>query len=84
MTSGHCSTIDRLILLWYYQDMPTHARGPIRDLERAGFVDRGGSGSHRNFRHPRGAKITLSGDAGDDAKHYQERAVASAIEKSRR
>ena len=57
----------------------------VRDyLERAGFVDRGGKGSHRNFGHPRGAKITLSGDAGDDAKHYQERAVRLAIEESKR
>ena len=40
------------------------------------FLDipnRGGKGLHRNFLHPSGVKITLSGAPGDDAKHYQER-----------
>jgi predicted RNA binding protein YcfA (HicA-like mRNA interferase family) len=38
------------------------------DLERAGFVNRGGKGSHRNFVHPKLAKpITISGRPGDDA-----------------
>src|SRR5207249_2284363 len=42
---------------------------------------RGGKGSHRNFVHPKVAKIvTLSGNPGDDVKHYQERAVKTAIE----
>jgi len=48
-------------------------------LERAGFVNRGGKGSHRNFTHPRGLRITISGAAGDDAKHYQERDVRRAL-----
>ncbi|MDZ4683467.1 MAG: type II toxin-antitoxin system HicA family toxin [Planctomycetaceae bacterium] len=53
----------------------------IRDLERAGFVNRGGKGSHRNFVHPKLSKpVTLSGHAGDDAQRYQERAVQQAIE----
>jgi hypothetical protein len=30
---------------------------------------------------PSGVKMTLSGAAGDDAKHYQERDLKSAIEK---
>jgi predicted RNA binding protein YcfA (HicA-like mRNA interferase family) len=52
----------------------------IRDLERAGFVDRGGKGSHRNFVHPRVSKpVGISGNPGDDAKHYQERIVRRAI-----
>lgn len=56
----------------------------IRDLEKAGFSDRGGKGSHRNFVHPRVRKpVTLSGQAGDDAKQYQERAVQLAIEESK-
>src|SRR5436189_5944332 len=38
--------------------------------------DRGGKGSHRNFLHPSGVKITLSGAPGDNAKHYQERPQA--------
>jgi len=56
-----------------------------RDLEQAGFSDRGGRGSHWNFTHPRVSKlVTLSGQAGDDAKQYQERAVRLAIEESKR
>ncbi len=64
--------------------MPRKIRELIRDLERAGFVDRGGKGSHRNFKHSRGAKITISGNPGDDAKHYQERDVKKAIGESRK
>jgi len=53
----------------------------IADLEKHGFVDRGGKGSHRNFLHPSGVKITLSGAPGDDAKHYQERDLKRAMQK---
>ncbi len=45
----------------------------------AGFIDRGGKDSHRNFKHSGGAKITLSGNVGDDAKRYQEREVDDVI-----
>ncbi len=51
----------------------------IRDLRKAGFVDRGGKGSHRNFTHPKGVMITLSGSPSDVAKRYQERAVEKAV-----
>ena len=61
--------------------MPRKIRQLIADLEKHGFVDRGGKGSHRNFLHPSGVKITLSGAAGDDAKHYQERDLQRAIQK---
>lgn len=64
--------------------MPRKIRELIGDLEAAGFEDRGGKGSHRNFVHPEVLKpVTLSGKAGDDAKTYQERAVSKAIEESR-
>lgn len=63
--------------------MPRKVRELIVDLERAGFVDRGGRGSHRNFEHPRGGRVTLSGQPGDDARPYQEREVRRAIEESR-
>jgi len=64
--------------------MPPRIRDLISDLERAGFVDRGGKGSHRNFAHPKVAKvITISGGSGDDAKHYQVRAVKRAVEESK-
>ena len=64
--------------------MPRKVRELIADLEAAGFVERGGKGSHRNFAHPRVAKpVTISGRPGDDAKAYQERAVKKAIEESK-
>lgn len=63
--------------------MPRKIRELIRDLEQAGFANRGGKGSHRNFEHPRAVRVTLSGRPGADAKHYQEREVKRAIEESR-
>jgi len=59
--------------------MPRKLRELIRALKRAGFVDRGGKGSHRNFEHPRGVRVTLSGRPGDDAKPYQEAEVSAKI-----
>ena len=57
----------------------------MQDLKKAGFIDRGGKGNHRNFIHPLVSKpITLSGNPGDDAKRYQEKAVRAAIEEARR
>ncbi|HEX9819183.1 MAG TPA: type II toxin-antitoxin system HicA family toxin [Methylomirabilota bacterium] len=64
--------------------MPPKIRDLVADLQAAGFIDRGGKGSHRNFVHPRVAKpVTVSGALGDDAKHYQVRAVQRAIEESK-
>ena len=60
--------------------MPRKLRDLIRDLERAGFVNRGGRGSHRKFRHPDGGLVVLSGQPGDDARPYQEDEVRQAIE----
>ena len=54
----------------------------IADLERAGFVNRGGKGSHRNFVHPKGVRVTVSGQPGYDAKHYQEREVRRKIDEA--
>jgi predicted RNA binding protein YcfA (HicA-like mRNA interferase family) len=65
--------------------MARKIRELIRDLEAAGFVNRGGRGSHRNFVHPKVKKpVTIAGNTGDDAKNYQERAVKAAIEESER
>jgi len=50
--------------------MPRKIRELISDLERAGFMYRGGKGSHRNFIHGSGVLITLSGNPGQDAKPY--------------
>jgi predicted RNA binding protein YcfA (HicA-like mRNA interferase family) len=55
----------------------------IANLEHAGFVSRGGKGSHRNFVHPKVAKpVVISGNPGHDAKQYQVRAAAFAIQES--
>jgi predicted RNA binding protein YcfA (HicA-like mRNA interferase family) len=63
--------------------LPPKVRELIEKLQRAGFMDRGGEGNHRNFVHPKVSKpMTISGKAGEDAKHYQIRAVSLAIEES--
>jgi hypothetical protein len=45
-------------------------------------MDRGGKGNHRNFIHASGVVITLSGNPGQDAKPYQEKAVRQKIEET--
>jgi len=62
--------------------MPRKVRELIQDLKRAGFADRGGKGGHRNFEHPAGQRVTISGKLGDDAKPYQEREVKRVIRES--
>jgi predicted RNA binding protein YcfA (HicA-like mRNA interferase family) len=62
--------------------VPRKIRELVKDLKQAGFIDRGGKGSHRNFKHPSGARVTVSGNPGDDAKSYQERDVSKAIRES--
>jgi predicted RNA binding protein YcfA (HicA-like mRNA interferase family) len=65
--------------------MPRKVRELIAELENHGFVNRGGKGSHRNFTHPRVARpVTISGNAGDDAKKYQEKAIKAAIAEATR
>ena len=65
--------------------MPRKIRQLIADLETAGFVNRGGKGSHRNFLHtPTATRVTVSGQTGADAKRYQEQSVKEAIEKVRK
>ena len=60
--------------------MPRKIRQLIAALERAGFLNRGGKDSHRNFVHPKGPRVLLSGNPGDDAKHYQERDVKRGLD----
>ncbi|MDE0031724.1 MAG: type II toxin-antitoxin system HicA family toxin [Deltaproteobacteria bacterium] len=63
--------------------MPPKVRDLIVMLRKAGFVDRGGKGSHRNYVHPNVSRpITVSGRLNDDAKQYQVRAVQRAVEES--
>jgi predicted RNA binding protein YcfA (HicA-like mRNA interferase family) len=63
--------------------MPPKVRNLVSELERAGFVQRGGKGSHRNFVHPKVMQpVTISGKLGDDAKPYQVKAVRLALEEA--
>lgn len=64
--------------------MPRKIRQLIKDLERAGFINRGGKGNHRNYLHPKGIAITISGNPGDDAKHYQEIETKKKIKESQK
>ena len=65
--------------------MPPKVKELIAQLERYGFKDRGGKGSHRNFEHPNLQRsVTISGSLGADAQPYQERKVRQAIEDAKR
>ena len=49
--------------------MPPKIRDLMTELKPAGFVDRGGKGSHRHFVHPNLAKpVTISGSPGDQCQ----------------
>jgi len=65
--------------------MPRKIRELIKALERAGFVNRGGKGSYRNFVHPNVMKpLVVSGQLGTDVQRYQEKAAKAAIETLKR
>jgi predicted RNA binding protein YcfA (HicA-like mRNA interferase family) len=59
--------------------MPPKIRELIRELEKAGFRNRGGKGSHRNYRHPKGLTVVVSGKPGADARKYLVKEVRQAI-----
>jgi predicted RNA binding protein YcfA (HicA-like mRNA interferase family) len=60
--------------------MPRKIRELVRDLVKAGFEERSGKGSHRNYSHPLVAKVvTISGRDGDDARRHLEKTVQEAI-----
>ena len=60
--------------------MPPKIRELIAKLEKAGFSNRGGKGSHWNYVHQKVNKpITVSGKSGEDAKIYLVKAVQKAI-----
>ncbi len=59
--------------------MPPKIRELIAKLQRNGFVNQGGKGSHRNYEHLSGYRVTISGKIGDDAKKYQEKLVSEAL-----
>ena len=58
--------------------MPKQLARLLADLAQAGYASRGGKGSHRNYEHPCGHRLTVSVHRGE-AKHYQERDIAEAI-----
>ena len=62
--------------------MPRKIRELIKDLEKAGFINRGGKGNHKNYEHPKGIRVTISGKMGDDVKPYQEKEVKQRIEEA--
>ena len=61
--------------------MPPKIKELIKKLESAGFINRGGKGSHRNYKHSEGINITISGNLNSDAKPYQEKDVKKALER---
>ena len=61
--------------------MPRKIRQLICDLEKYGFTNKSGHGSHRNFVHVKYPYVVvISGKSGADAKKYQEKTVKKAIE----
>lgn len=67
--------------------MPRKIRQLRGDLRRSGFVlnPKRGKGSHTWWTHPKlpGYSVNISGNEGDDARQYQERAVQEALERVR-
>ncbi|MCD4691611.1 MAG: type II toxin-antitoxin system HicA family toxin [Calditrichales bacterium] len=64
--------------------MPRKIKELIKELEKAGFVNRGGKGSHRNYIHSEGIVVTISGNLGSDAKPYQEKLVKQKIQETKK
>jgi predicted RNA binding protein YcfA (HicA-like mRNA interferase family) len=55
-----------------------------RPVRHAPLGSPGGKGSHRKYEPQKGARVTVAGKAGDDAKHYQEKLVRKAIQESQK
>ena len=63
--------------------MPQKIRDLLAALRHASFEEIPGAGksSHRKLVHPKYAgAVTITGETGDDAKRYQEKQVARAID----
>ncbi len=57
----------------------------IAQLEKVGFVNKGGKGSHRKFVHPNVTlPIVISGKPGSDARKYQEKSVDLALNEAKK
>ncbi len=60
--------------------MPAKIRELIAELERNGFTNRGGKGSHLNFKHPKLPQpVRISGKTEEDAKIHQVKQVRDAL-----
>jgi predicted RNA binding protein YcfA (HicA-like mRNA interferase family) len=65
--------------------MPPKVRELIAQLERAGFKNVGGRGSHRKYVIPETSiRVTVSGKLGADAKPYQVRQVRQILAKAKK
>ena len=61
--------------------MPKKIRELKKMLQKAGFLQLLGKGSHTNWIHPLySGKVTVSGKDSKDARSYQEKEVKQAIE----
>ncbi len=61
--------------------MPPKIKELIDLLEAAGFINKGGKGSHRNYKHLNsGTSVTVPGKLSEDAKHYLVKAIKLALE----
>ena len=63
--------------------MPRKRRELRQDLLKAGFKEFTGNGSHRLFKLG-SLSWVLSGQLGDDADHYQEKAVKRLTEQAKK
>ncbi len=65
--------------------MPKKIRELKKMLQKTGFQQVPGKGSHTNWIHPLySGKVTISGKDSKDAKSYQEKEVKQAIEEIKR
>jgi len=63
--------------------MPKKVREMESQIAKAGWINRGGKGSHRNWVHPlTGVVLTVSGKSGSDCPHYLERQIKKALEEN--
>jgi predicted RNA binding protein YcfA (HicA-like mRNA interferase family) len=73
-----------MLSLCYHENegaMPRKVRELEADLRKAGFTRQPGKGSHRRWvHHLYLGHVAIASQEGDDAKRYQERQVADAIQ----
>ena len=74
-----CHFVCATVSIRYCIPIPRKIRQLIKDLTKAGFVNRGGKGSHCNFEHALGVHVVISGQEGADAHRYQEKGVKLAL-----